>query len=82
MNENVKKMLENLGVSINIDAAGVDIAGLKSVINYSQDKNMNILQLSVDPKITKDQIKARLLEPGKLQVEWPKTTQDQEIPVQ
>jgi len=82
MDENVKKMLENLGININIDAAGIGLAGLKSGIKYTQNTTSHILQITIDPRVTKEQIKARLAEPGTIQVEWPKIEKAEEIPVQ
>jgi hypothetical protein len=83
MKENLEKLLKNLGININIEGIGVDIGELKSAIKFSQDESSNILQISIDPRITKDQIKAHLVEPGTICVEWPKIRpKGEEIPVQ
>ena len=82
MDDQVKKILDNLGISINIDTAGVSVAGLKSCFKYIQDETSNIVQFSIDPEITRDQIKVKLVEPGTLQVEWPKLDKSEDIPVE
>jgi len=83
MKENLDKILKNLGININIEGIGVDIGGLKSAVKYSQGESSNVLQISIDPRITKDRIKAHLVEPGTIQVEWPKIrSEGQDIPVE
>jgi len=50
-------------------------------VKYSRTDTSHILRLRIDPEIKKDQIKARLVKPGLLEIEWPRTVKGEDIPI-
>ena len=58
---------------------GLDALG--DNIRYRRNETSHTIRISIDPAIIKEQIKARLLEPGILEVEWPRRKLGGDIPV-
>jgi len=50
-------------------------------IRYSRTERSHILRIRLDPEITKEKIKVRLVRPGLLEIEWPRS-EGEEIPVE
>jgi hypothetical protein len=68
--------------SINIGSFSFGIGGLGCPFSFSRTENSHILRLKIDTSITKEQIKVRLINPGEIEIEWPRKTQGEEIPVE
>ncbi|MHC4573291.1 MAG: hypothetical protein ACYS76_04045 [Planctomycetota bacterium] len=61
---------------------GFGFWGPRRRVSYSRTGNSHILRLRLDPKAEKDQIKVRLVEPGVLEIEWPRRPKGEEIPIE
>jgi len=55
--------------------------GTRRRIRYSRSADSHILQIRINPDIQKNEIKARLVKPGLLEIEWPRRVKGEEIPV-
>lgn len=51
-------------------------------INYRRKGKSHILRIKITPDVKKEEIKARLIEPGILEIEWPRKIRGEEIPVE
>lgn len=51
----------------------VDFSGLGQFIKRTRTETSHILQIRIDPAVKKEQIKARLVGPGLLEIEWPRS---------
>jgi hypothetical protein len=54
---------------------------LSKRIRYRRNDESHILQVSIDPSIDKGRIKARLVKPGLIEIEWPRLNLGEEIPI-
>ena len=54
---------------------------MSSNIRYRRTDKSHIVRIQIDPSIKKAEIKARLVEPGIIEVEWPRRKLGEEIPV-
>jgi len=61
---------------------GFGFWGPRRRLKYSRTENSHILRLWLSPKVEKHQIKVRLVEPGVLEIEWPRQKAGEEIPVE
>lgn len=59
----------------------VGFSGLGQFIKRTQTETSHILRIRLDPAVKKEDIKARLVRPGLLEIEWPRST-GEEIPVE
>ncbi len=50
-------------------------------LRYTRTESSHILRIHIDPEIKKEQIKVRLVRPGLLEIEWPRSL-GEEIPVE
>ncbi|HXG33608.1 MAG TPA: hypothetical protein VNJ11_09595 [Bryobacteraceae bacterium] len=66
---------------IRIGPIGVGLSGLSKTIRYSRTDTSHLLRIRIDPEVRRDQIKARLIQPGLLEIEWPRR-KGEEIPVE
>ncbi len=69
------------GFGIHIGSGGIDITSPGQAITQTQTETSHLLQIRIDPAVTKARIKARLVSPGLLEIEWPRGT-GEEIPVE
>ena len=51
-------------------------------VRYSRTADSHILQIRLRPSAKKEEIKVRLLEPGLLEIEWPRKKRGEEIPIE
>jgi len=51
-------------------------------ISYHPTSKFHILRLRINPEVKKEEIKARLIEPGILEIEWPRKIKGEEIPIE
>jgi len=51
-------------------------------VRYPQTKKSHRLRIRIRLEVRKDEIKARLIEPGLLEVEWPRKVRGEEIPIE
>jgi hypothetical protein len=66
---------------IRIGPCGIDINGSGQAITQTQTETSHLLRIRIDPAVTKETIKVRLVSPGLLEIEWPRVT-GEEIPVE
>jgi len=50
-------------------------------ISYRRTGKSHVLRLRINPEVKKEEIKARLTEPGILEIEWPRI-KGEEIPIE
>jgi len=55
-----------------IGPLGIDFGTLGRVIKHSTTDTSHILQIRIGPEVKKEEIKARLVRPGLLEIEWPR----------
>lgn len=67
---------------IHMGPFGFGCFGPKRFFKYSRTENSHILQVRINPEAAKEQIKVRLVKPGVLEIEWPRRSEGQEIPVE
>ena len=51
-------------------------------ISYCRTGKSNMVHLRINPDVKKEEIKARLIEPGVLEIEWPLKIGGEEIPLE
>ena len=59
----------------------VGFSGFGQFIKRTRTETSHILQIRIDPAVKKEEIKARLVRPGVLEIEWPRST-GEDIPVE
>jgi HSP20 family molecular chaperone IbpA len=68
-----KEFEENLGeFGIKIGPIGIGTLGPYRLVKYKQTEDANIIKIDLNPQVKKEQIKVRLVEPGVLEIEWPR----------
>jgi hypothetical protein len=50
----------------------IGFSGLAQSIKHTQTETSHILRIRIDPGVKKEEIKARLVRPGLLEIEWPR----------
>ena len=50
-------------------------------VRYRSTEKSHVLRIRIDSEVTKQDIKVRLVKPGLLEIEWPRS-QGEEIPVE
>ncbi len=66
---------------IRIGPFGIDINSPGQAITQTQTETSHLLRIRIDPAVTKETIKARLVSPGLLEIEWPRV-KGEEIPIE
>ena len=61
---------------------GFGFTGLGGNVKYSRTEDSHILRIRINSEIKKEEIKARLVKPGLLEVEWPRRIKGEDIPVE
>ena len=51
-------------------------------ISYRRTGKFHILRIRINPDVKKEEIKAQLIEPGILEIEWPRKIRGEEIPIE
>lgn len=51
-------------------------------ISYRRTGKSHILRIRISPDVKKEEIKARLTEPGVLEIEWPRKIRGEEISIE
>ena len=51
-------------------------------VRYSRTSDSHVLHLQIGKEVKKEDIRVRFLEPGVLELEWPRKTKGEEIPVE
>ena len=59
----------------------VGFSGLGQFIKRTRTETSHVLRIRIDPAVKKEEIKARLVRPGLLEIEWPRP-KGEEIPVE
>ena len=66
---------------IRIGPFGIDINSQGQAIMQTQTETSHLLRIRIDPAVKKETIKARLVSPGLLEIEWPRV-KGEEIPIE
>lgn len=66
---------------IRIGPFGIGLGGLGRSIRYTRTETSHILRIRIDPEVRREEIKARLVKPGLLEIEWPRA-KGEEIPIE
>jgi hypothetical protein len=66
---------------IRIGPFGIDINSPGQAITHTRTETSHLLQIRIDPAVKKETIKARLVRPGLLEIEWPRV-QGEEIRIE
>lgn len=66
---------------IRVGPFGFGFAGGSRSIRYGRTETSHVLRVRIDPEIRKDEIRARLVKPGLLEIEWPRS-KGEEIPIE
>ncbi len=66
---------------IRIGPFGIDINSQGQAITQTRTETSHLLRIRIDPAVQKEMIKARLISPGLLEIEWPRGT-GEEIPLE
>jgi hypothetical protein len=56
-------------------------SGLGQLTKHTRTETSHLLRIRIDPTVKKEEIKARLVRPGLLEIEWPRT-RGEDIPVE
>jgi len=67
---------------IHMGPFGFGLWGPRRCVRYSRTENSHILRIRIGSQVSKEHIKVRLIKPGVLEIEWPRRTEGQEIPVE
>jgi hypothetical protein len=59
----------------------VGFSGLGHFSKHTRTETSHILHIRIDPAVKKEAIKARLIQPGILEIEWPRS-RGEDIPVE
>jgi hypothetical protein len=59
----------------------IGMSGLGQFIKHTRTKTSHILRVRIDPAVKKEEIKARLVRPGLLEIEWSRQ-KGEDIPVE
>lgn len=51
-------------------------------VRYSRTSDSHLLRFRIDKDVKKEDIKVRLVEPGTIELEWPRKAKGEEIPVE
>jgi len=51
-------------------------------VRYRRTETSHILRIRIGPDVKKEEIKARLIEPGVLEIRWPRKIRGEEIPIE
>ena len=51
-------------------------------VRYHRTETSHILRIRIRPEVKKEEVKARLIEPGILEIEWPRKVRGEEIPIE
>jgi len=57
------------------------IHGIGRNIRYTRTEDRHLLRIRINPDIRKEEIKARLLKPGLVELSWPIKKKAEDIPV-
>jgi hypothetical protein len=60
---------------------GFSFSSLGQFTQHTRTETSHILRIRIDPAVNKEEIKARLVRPGLLEIEWP-CSKAEEIPVE
>jgi hypothetical protein len=70
---------EDFGIQVGPFGVGIGRTGRS--VRYLRTDTSHMLRVRLDPAVKKEEIKVRLVEPGLLEVEWPRAT-GEDIPVE
>lgn len=70
---------EDFGIHVGPFGFGVGRTGRG--VRYVRTDTSHVLRIRLDPAVKKEEIKVRLVKPGLLEIEWPRST-GEEIPVE
>lgn len=50
-------------------------------VRYNRTEDSHIVRIRIDPEVKREEIKARLVKPGLVELEWPRKTKGEDIPI-
>lgn len=56
--------------------------GMGKNVKYNRTEDEHILRVRINPEIKKEEIKAKLIEPGVIELRWPVKRRGEDIPVE
>lgn len=74
-------MFEEWEEFIRIGPFGIGMGGLGQSVRYTRTETSHLLRIRIDPEVKREEIKARLVKPGLLEIEWPRS-KGEEIPIE
>jgi len=51
-------------------------------VGYSRTSDSHVMRLRINKEVNKEEIKVRMVEPGMIEIEWPRKRKGEEIPVE
>jgi len=57
------------------------IHGMGRNIRYTRTEDHHILRIRINPEVKKEEIKAKLLKPGVIELQWPIKRKAEDIPI-
>jgi hypothetical protein len=75
MQERGKTMFEDIweDFGIRIGPFGIGFSGLGQAITHTRTATSHLLRIRIASEVKKEEIKARLVRPGLLEIEWPRS---------
>ena len=80
MEPNFEDFWSNFGIQFG--PMGFGCFGPNRFVSYGRTETSHVLRLRIDPDVKKEEIKARLVKPGAVEIEWPRRIEGEEIPVE
>jgi len=67
---------------VHLGPLGFGFFGPRRYVTYGRTEQSHVLRLRIGSKAKKKDIKVRLIEPGVLEIQWPRRAEGEEIPVE
>jgi hypothetical protein len=66
---------------VQLGPLGFGVFGPRRFVTYSRTESTHALRVRLSSDVKKEEIKVRLVKPGTIEIEWPRRTKGEEIPV-
>ena len=78
--EDFEDFWENFG--LRIGPFGIGMYGPRKHLRYLRTEKSHLLRIRINPEVSKNEIKVRLVKPGLIEIEWPRKKRGEDIPVE
>jgi len=78
--EDFEDFWENFG--LRIGPFGIGMYGPRKRLRYLRTEKSHLLRIRINPEVSKNEIKVRLVKPGLIEIEWPRKKRGEDIPVE